>query len=678
MNPLNDRPIDQGHSGDDTAGKPEDDAPDKHVLVVDDDVDFADSLARLLELEGYRAETAYDAPSARRAAGRAEADVALIDIRLGESSGLDLIGEFQEKHPDITSIMITAYASVDTVIAALQRGAYDYLCKPFYTEDLLATLERCFERISLRREHEKARQQLHRRNTQLEAVNRRLREIIDNSPSLITMRNLDGRFLMVNKRFEEWHGLSRETAEGKTAHELFAPELAGIYAITSEDELRQGQAVEEEVETAFPDGRTHTVLLTNFPVLDPDGQLMGVGTIGTDITDRRDAEDELRQAQKMEALGQLTGGIAHDFNNLLAVISGNLSLLRDESFVSDDKGELIEDALASARSGAALTHRLLAFGRRQTLHPQVTDTRELMTGLLRILERTLGETIDIKRSLPGDLWPIAIDKGQFETALLNLALNARDAMPDGGRLGVDTSNVTLDRRMALSDGHVPPGEYVKMTVSDTGTGMTGDVIERAVQPFFTTKDAKHGSGLGLSMVYGFAKQSGGYFELSSSPGEGTSATLYLPRTHATADGGRNVSEGTEKLARKGERILLVEDDSRVRRMAKRILLALGYTVLEAEDGQVALALLKATPDIDLLFTDIVLPRELNGFELAAAARQLCPGLQILYTSGYAEDPLLRGRDSMDPIRLVRKPFQKEDLAREVGLALGHGESGQAP
>ena len=157
-----------------------------------------------------------------------------------------------------------------------------------------------------------------------------------------------------------------------------------------------------------------------------------------------------------------------------------------------------------------------------------------MTGLLRILERTLGETIDIKRSLPGDLWPIAIDKGQFETALLNLALNARDAMPDGGRLGVDTSNVTLDRRMALSDGHVPPGEYVKMTVSDTGTGMTGDVIERAVQPFFTTKDAKHGSGLGLSMVYGFAKQSGGYFELSSSPGEGTSATLYLPRTHASA------------------------------------------------------------------------------------------------------------------------------------------------
>ncbi|MGI9414718.1 MAG: response regulator [Hyphomicrobiales bacterium] len=642
--------------------------------MVDDDRDFADSLARLLELEGYRAETAYDARAARRAAGRSEVDVALIDIRLGETNGLDLIGEFQERYPEITSIMITAYASVDTVISALQRGAYDYLCKPFYTEDLLATLERCFERISLRREHEKARQQLHRRNTQLEAVNRRLREIIDNSPSLITMRNLDGRFVMANRRFEEWHGMSRARAEGKASHELFAPELAGVYAITNENELRKGRVVEDEVDIAFPDGRTHTVLLTNFPVLDADGQLMGVGTIGTDMTDRRHAEDELRQAQKMEALGQLTGGIAHDFNNLLAVISGNLSLLRDESFVSDDRNELIEDALASAKSGAELTHRLLAFGRRQTLHPQVIDTRELMSGLLRILERTLGETIEIERSLPDDLWPIEIDSGQFETALLNLALNARDAMPEGGRLGVETSNITLDRSMALADGQVPPGDYVKITVSDTGAGMTGDVMERAVQPFFTTKDAKHGSGLGLSMVYGFAKQSGGYFALTSSPGAGTSATLYLPRTHAAIDRVLGDGEDAGKPAYKGERILLVEDDSRVRRMARRILRALGYDVLEAEDGEVALTLLKATPDIDLLFTDIVLPRELNGFELAAAARQISPDLQVLYTSGYAEDPLLRGRNTVDPIRLVRKPFLKEDLAREVGLALGHAEN----
>jgi len=651
---------------------------EKRVLVVDDDRDFADSLAHLLELEGYRMGVAYDAEAARHAVARSDVDVTLIDIRLGETSGLDLIKEFGEQYPDITSIMITAYASVDTVISALQHGAYDYLCKPFYTEDLLATLERCFERISLRRKHEKARQQLHRRNAQLEAVNRRLREIIDNSPSLIAMRDLDGRFRMVNKRFEEWHGLRRAQAEGRTSDEVFAPELADIYAISNEDELRDGQAVEEEVQTSFPDGRIHTVLLTNFPVLDPGGQLMGVGTIGTDITDRRDAEDELRQAQKMEALGQLTAGAAHDFNNLLAVISGNLSLLSDEGLVDDDKRELTEDALSAARSGAALTTRLIAFGRRQTLHPQVTDTRELMTGLLRILERTLGETIDIRRSLPDDLWPIAIDKAQFETALLNLALNARDAMPDGGLLGVETSNLTLDRRTALGDGHVPPGAYVTIAVSDTGVGMTGDVIERAVQPFFTTKDAKHGSGLGLSMVYGFAKQSGGYFELSSSPGQGTTATLYLPRTHAEADGMPTTSQAGEKPAPRGERILLVEDDSRVRRMARRILLALGYDVLEAEDGQMALALLRATPDIDLLFTDIVLSRDLNGFELAAAARQVCPGLHILYASGYAEDPLLRGRDAADPIRLIRKPFQKEDLAREVARALGHEENARAP
>jgi signal transduction histidine kinase/ActR/RegA family two-component response regulator len=433
--------------------------------------------------------------------------------------------------------------------------------------------------------------------------------------------------------------------------------------------LNSQKVVGEEIEVPFADGKLHAVLVTKFPVLGATGRPTGVGTIATDVTDSRRAEEQLRQSQKTEALGQLTGGVAHDFNNLLAVISGNLDLMKDDLEGDPDLAELLEDALSSAQSGAELTHRLLAFGRRQTLHPQATDAGELVMGMSRMLERTLGETIETRWVLNEGLWPVEVDRNQLETSLLNLVINARDAMAEGGVLTIETANATLDRGAALAQDAAVPGDYVVVSVTDTGTGMAPEIVEKAIQPFFTTKDVGHGSGLGLSMVYGFVKQSGGHLDISSSAGQGTAVRLYLPKAETNAREGETQAPGPAATDGSGERILVVEDKADVRRLATRILTRLGYEVLEAADGKSALESLAAGPKVDLLFTDVVLPGRISGADLAKEAQARHPELKVLYTSGYANNAALEYGSSRDEVRFIKKPFAKEGLARMVRRAL---------
>lgn len=825
----------------------------RRILVVDDDQDFADTLARLLTLEGYEVSRVYSTSAAEEELDRFPAEVALIDIRLGEDSGLSLVSALHQRRPEVICIMMTAYSSVQTAIEALQEDAYDYLCKPFYSEHLLATLKRCFERIALTQAREQAESALRQRNRELEELNdrlertesalrqrnreleglaarlqksvrsmralatfsslrdlcaavleevagnmeaqrgvvylkeagklvakcslgigdaaadssdpdfdalcpaldstaqpstapravrdraapkpqhpaeewrlafpligeeqepiglvvvqagagraftqqdrelggilvsfageairlvqaleslamseERLRGVIDNSPSSISLKDLEGRFVIVNRRFEEWYGCKRDQVAGRTSQDLFPRDIAQLYTSQWEEVLNSHKVVEEEIEVPFADGKSHSVLVTKFPVLGATGGPMGVGTIATDITDSRRAEEQLRQAQKTEALGQLTGGIAHDFNNLLAVISGNLDLMKDELAGDADLTDLLEDALASAQSGAELTHRLLAFGRRQTLHPQFTDASELVVGMSRMLVRTLGETIGIQRILSEDLWPVEVDRNQLETSLLNLALNARDAMPEGGVLTIETANTTLDNRSVHTHETVVPGDYVVVSVTDNGAGMSPEVVESAIQPFFTTKGVGHGSGLGLSMVYGFVKQSGGHLVISSSLGKGTTVRLYLPKADKQAHEGEMQAPVSTAAGGSGERILVVEDKADVRRLAKRILTRLGYVVLEAADGKSALESLDAGPKVDLLFTDVVLPGRISGADLAKAAQARYPELKVLYTSGFANNAVLKDSSSRDEIRFIKKPFAKEGLARMVRHAL---------
>ncbi|MGF1623482.1 MAG: response regulator, partial [Alphaproteobacteria bacterium] len=384
----------------------------------------------------------------------------------------------------------------------------------------------------------------------------------------------------------------------------------------------------------------------------------------------RASEDRLRQAQKMEVIGQLAGGVAHDFNNLLAIISGNLELL-GELAESGPMQDMIQDAQDAAGRGASLTQQLLAYSRRQPLEPQVLNVGGLVSDLTELLGRTLGETVEIRTRMPHDLWRARVDPRQLENAILNLALNARDAMPEGGRMTIEGSNVILDEHYAEQQVEVSPGPYVMLAVTDTGTGMAPEVVDKALEPFFTTKAVGHGTGLGLSMVFGFVKQSNGHIKIYSEPGTGTSVKIYLPQAESDADADsahRHEVDGPPG-ARPGETVLLVEDDPMVRKLAVRLLSALGYQIIEAENGPDAIARMAEATRVDLLLTDLVLPQGMNGSVLARRLQSERPGLRAVFMSGYASSAVFNNGVLDDGVPLLSKPFRKAELAHKLRQVL---------
>ncbi|HVW94149.1 MAG TPA: PAS domain S-box protein [Devosia sp.] len=383
-----------------------------------------------------------------------------------------------------------------------------------------------------------------------------------------------------------------------------------------------------------------------------------------DLTSRHRMEEELRQAQKMEAVGQLTGGLAHDFNNLLTVISGNLEML-EMKLTDPRQRELLAEAQAATADGAKLTGQLLAFGRRQPLSPRLADVGVLVSGFSDLLRRTLGETIEFRTITSGSANFAMVDGTQLQNALLNLVLNARDAMPDGGRLTIEIAPAHLDADYAQMYPEVRAGEYVLVSVTDTGAGMSPETKQRAFEPFFTTKPTGQGTGLGLSMVYGFVKQSRGHVQIYSDVGRGTSVRLFLPaeQPDVLAAGHPVPAAAAPVLSAADEHILLVEDDPRVRRVTKARLLAAGYSVIEAETGAEALAQLAENPDIDLLFTDVVMPGGMTGDQLAVEVRARRPDIKILFTSGYAE-PVVAGREQASG-NWLRKPYTAVELTERL-------------
>lgn len=410
------------------------------------------------------------------------------------------------------------------------------------------------------------------------------------------------------------------------------------------------------------------------PIRDEAGRVVAAFHIAQDISARLTAQAELertqealRQSQKMEAVGQLTGGLAHDFNNLLAGISGSLEMMKSRIAQGriGDLDRYMTGAQEATKRAAALTHRLLAFSRRQTLEPKATDVDRLAAGMEDMIRRTVGPAIAVEFHGLADLWSTLIDPNQLENALLNLCINARDAMPDGGRIAVETGNRTVDARSA-SDRDMPPGDYVTLSVSDDGVGMPPEVVARVFEPFFTTKPIGVGTGLGLSMIYGFAKQSGGQVRIHSEVGKGTTVTLFLPR-HATAEAlGVDVGPGTEdRQAKVGETVLVIDDEPLVRMLVVDVLEDLGYRALEAGDGPQGLMLLRSDARIDLLITDVGLPKGMNGRQVADAAREHRPGLKVLFVTGYAETAVL-SHGHLDPgMQVITKPFQMEVLAKRI-------------
>jgi len=398
-----------------------------------------------------------------------------------------------------------------------------------------------------------------------------------------------------------------------------------------------------------------------------DGRTFFTGIIH-DLSAHKATELALRQAQKMEAMGQLTGGIAHDFNNLLTVIIGNLEMLEGK-LTTPLQRELTTEALDAADLGARLTTRLLAFARRSHLEPESINLNSFVLGLTDMLHRTLGETVYLSSALTPNLWPVRVDPSQVESAIVNLTVNARDAMPQGGRLVIETGNAVVDEEMSGRLDGLQPGDYVRLSVSDTGTGMTTAVRERAFEPFFTTKEMGRGTGLGLSMIYGFAKQSGGAATIDSDLGSGTVVSIYLPRHRVQPTLIVDADLANTALAGAGQTILAVEDDERVRKLTVARLTQLGYTVLAAGSGAEAIELLASGKPVDLLFSDVVMPGGMSGFELRTKVQALYPNMPVVLTSGYAEE-LSRDNAARDGrLKILNKPYRLADLAAAIDSAL---------
>jgi PAS domain S-box-containing protein len=504
--------------------------------------------------------------------------------------------------------------------------------------------------------------------------------LAESSTDGIVAVDRDFRFTVWNRAMEALSGIARERIVGQSLFE-FSPQLIGTRIEAAwRDTLNGGHTSFQNRPFTFVQSSRSGHFDGNFsPISDPGGSIVGGLLLLRDVTERHRGEEQLRQAQKMEAIGQLTGGVAHDFNNLLQVVLGNLDALGrrigelGDTPTAHDWRQLTDAAVRGAERGAVLTRRLLAFSRQQPLAPKPTDVNKLVVGMSDLLRRSLGEAITVDSATARELWLVSVDASQLESAVLNLAVNARDAMPTGGKLTIETANVFLDEAYAAAHDDVAPGEYVLMAVTDTGVGMAKEVLVKAFDPFFTTKEVGQGTGLGLSQVYGFVKQSGGHAKIYSESGEGTTVKLYLPRLHIEAEVAESrAASASAPRSQAGEIVLLVEDDDDVRAATGEMLRELGYGVVAAEDGAAALRLLEHRPDIHLLFTDVGLPGGMNGSQLADAVRARRPRLPVLFTSGYERNALVHhGR--LDPgTDLLVKPFTYAALASKLRQVLEIG------
>ena len=496
---------------------------------------------------------------------------------------------------------------------------------------------------------------------------RQLSRAVEQSANLVIIADARGIIEYVNPRFLDATGYSASEIIGGEPFFWKGPQGNPLNA-QAWSAVLSGQDWRGEFENLRKDGTSIAVSATISPVSNDNGAITHVIAIEEDITRRKEIEAQLRQAQKMEAVGLLTGGIAHDFNNLLAIIIGNLDLLTGRLKGDAETHAGIELALAASLRGADLTRQLLAFARQQPLSPRTFDMNRLVDNIVAMLRRILGEKIDIRTQLMPGIWPVEADPTQVETAVANLAINSRDAMPDGGALTIATGNRHFEPATIAPGVDIVPGDYVVLSVTDTGTGIAPEDLKRVCEPFFTTKAPGKGTGLGLSMVYGFAKQSGGHLRIESVVGSGTIVTLYLPRSKSEEAEAFAEVEAATAIRQRSATILVVEDNPHVQDVVIRQLVDLGYEVKAVDDALAALTALREFPDIDLLFSDIVLPGGITGAALVREARKLRPGLRVLLTSGFAN---AASQDDMvdQDVEFIGKPYRRAELAKKIQTVL---------
>lgn len=541
------------------------------------------------------------------------------------------------------------------------------------------------------------------------------RAIADCMPQIVWSTRPDGYHDYYNRRWFEFTGADPADTEGEGWNPQFHPDDQERAWTVWRHSLESGDPYEIEYRLRAADGSYRWTLGRALPMRDASGRIVRWFGTCTDIQEivearelqarasvrleelvaqrtrqledanrqlvhemeeRRQAEEALRHAQKMEAVGKLTGGVAHDFNNLLQVIAGNLQLLAKDIEGNGQAERRLGNALKGVERGAKLASQLLAFARRQPLEPKVVNLGRLMQGMGDMVRRAIGEEIEVETVIGGGLWNTFVDPAQVENAILNLAVNARDAMRGAGKLTIEAGNAKLDEDYARAHAEVKAGQYVMLAVTDTGCGMTADLVERVFEPFFTTKPEGQGTGLGLSMVYGFVKQSGGHVKIYSEVGHGTTIRIYLPR--ARQQEAAETEEPTGPVTGGTETVLVVEDDEQVRATVVEMLTDLGYRVLKASDGQSGLAIVNSGMPVDLLFTDVVMPGPVRSTELAKRAQEVLPNVAVVFTSGYTENAIVHGGRLDEGVNLLSKPYTREALARKVRHALGNAKQRGVP
>ncbi len=692
------------------------------ILIAEDSPTQAERLAAALEERGFEVTRAEDGKRALLRFAAEPYDVVISDVVMPGMSGYEFCRAIKadKTKGHVPVILLTSLHEPMDIIRGLEAGADNFLTKPYQTDDLIRRIDRILDNkrvrgrsrvavgvdivflgktftitsdkeqildllISIFEDTIRANQELHRSKTELAAAKAKIQTYAGELEDRVRERTAalsesEARL----DRAQEIAGIGSWEVEFSTGRVFWSKEMyrirgvegasspftlqSGARDIDPEDwprvrewfeQLRAGRELQAiECRIHRPDGETRVVSFEGKPIVEEAGKVTKIAGTLRDVTERRLTQQQLVQAQKMEAIGNLTGGIAHDFNNLLGIVIGNLDLLCDTKAGDAEVAELAGEARDAALRGAELTKRLLAFARRQPLRAVRVDINETVAGITKLLDRTIGEHIEVKLSLDPTVWPVVADPAQLEASLTNLATNARDAMPKGGRLTISTQNSQLDAEYAERNDEVTPGDYALIEVSDTGTGIAPEVIEHIFEPFYTTKEHGKGTGLGLSMVFGYVKQSGGHISVYSEKSVGTTFRLYLPRANEGAKASAR-SKATPAASGNGETILAVEDNPALRRIVVKQLHELNYKVLEAEDAAAALSALEHEP-IDLLFTDIIMPGATTGFDIARIAHARWPKVRVVLTSGFSQTNLFDDMQSSGSVHLLSKPYRKED------------------
>ena len=626
------------------------------VLVIEDDSQLLRTLRDILGRRGYRPLTANSAREGLELVARQHPAVALVDLKLPDMDGVEVIDRLADLSRLTQTIVLTGNASIESALRALRQRTYDYLVKPVPPDKLLTTIDRAGERWQRRRAEEALRQSEERAQILLEHI----ADVV-----MVVDHSLVIRYVSPSVR----HQLAYAPAElaGRSCLDLVHPEDAAAteaFVVDAVAHTGGGPIPSHVLRVRHREGewRTLEIGATSLARRTDTG---GVLLTARDVTERRRIEQALRQAQRMEGIGQLAGGVAHDFNNILTAILGFSEILMDDAPPGSEMRLDLESIQKAAQHGASLSRQLLAFSRRQMLDLKVLDLGEVVADFSRMIGRVLGEHIRWTTHADPDLWHVKADRGQLEQVLMNLAVNARDAMPDGGTLAIETRNATIEP--GEPGRTAAPGAYVVFQVRDTGTGMDAETQARIFEPFFTTKGPGRGTGLGLATVYGIVQQSGGFIEVDSALGRGTTFSIYLP---AVAEAASNEAPAPAPLDGPAQQaaILLIEDDAALRRLLARCLEREGHRVAQANDSEEGLAILRGRTDVDLLVTDAVLPGQ-SGPKLARQIEEEHPRLRVLFISGYSDDAILRLGLLNEREAFLQKPFGPRTFVDKVQQVL---------